>query len=391
MKKIVLLLFFFSVMIFGFCQEKTNSKNNHENVTKIQEILIEKPKINLKEIDQNQYSEQVLKVLKEKAKNSLNIQDIDLVNQQYSTQEYPPEEKKIKNKSVSIGRDEVVFEGDLENKSIGKSESEGAHVLKGPSTYDSRIEAFQLNKEKAWQNKILNISSSVGVIIEKEKVNKISKEYFQIDIQNKLGANFNLCENVPFKDQPVVGNGTAFLIKGNRLISANHVFERAINNYVIVFNFEMINDKTVNNIIHESNVFSLNKVLFKDEEIDVIIFNTNREIKKESLETQRSKGLKKYHKVYSVGYPTGIPKKISVNAEILDNNNLYYFYTSLDAFQGNSGSPVFDLETNKVIGVLVSGQKDFTFNGSCNELSICSYPNCKGEKIVRIEIILDRY
>lgn len=94
MKKIVLLLFFFSVMIFGFCQEKTNSKNNHENVTKIQEILIEKPKINLKEIDQNQYSEQVLKVLKEKAKNSLNIQDIDLVNQQYSTQEYPPEEKK---------------------------------------------------------------------------------------------------------------------------------------------------------------------------------------------------------------------------------------------------------------------------------------------------------
>lgn len=358
MKKITLILVLFN-FINSFSQQKKKLGYVDNKKVKASEILIDQ-KIDIKSINQNNYIENLIKIFKL-------WEEDELV-----------QTKKVKQ---NFGRKAIV---------IGKTSREIVNpVLRGPSTFDSRIEVFQFDKKSDWQKRIFNTSISVGMIIEKEKINQISNEYFQIDIQNKLGTNYNLCESVPFKDQPAVGTGTAFLIEDNKLISANHVFERNIDNYVIVFNFEMINKKTVNNIIHKSNIFSLNNILFKNEELDIVIFDTKEQIEKQSLSLQKSKDLKNYHRVYSIGYPSGLPKKISVNAEILENNNPLFFYTSLDAFQGNSGSPVFDFETNKVIGVLVSGAKDYLFNGLCNDLALCVYPSCKGEKIIRIEKVIE--
>lgn len=56
-----------------------------------------------------------------------------------------------------------------------------------------------------------------------------------------------------------------------------------------------------------------------------------------------------------IGYPLGTPAKLSHSARILLNNpERESFVTSLDAFAGNSGSPVFDAQM-KVVGILVAG------------------------------------
>jgi len=57
--------------------------------------------------------------------------------------------------------------------------------------------------------------------------------------------------------------------------------------------------------------------------------------------------------VYMIGHPSGLPQKVAVNASVRSLEGAAYFYTSLDAFQGNSGSPVFDRNTGEVIGILV--------------------------------------
>ena len=59
--------------------------------------------------------------------------------------------------------------------------------------------------------------------------------------------------------------------------------------------------------------------------------------------------------VTMLGYPLGSPLKLSSNAKvILTNPVANAFVTNLDAFDGNSGSPVFNAR-NEVVGILVAG------------------------------------
>ncbi len=63
-----------------------------------------------------------------------------------------------------------------------------------------------------------------------------------------------------------------------------------------------------------------------------------------------------------IGYPSGLPMKFDLNGEVLrEEPNLALFDAKIDAFGGNSGSPIIDLTTREVIGVLVSGQADFRY------------------------------
>jgi hypothetical protein len=63
---------------------------------------------------------------------------------------------------------------------------------------------------------------------------------------------------------------------------------------------------------------------------------------------------------HMIGHPLGLPKKIAFNAQVTDEG-LYgqKFLTNLDAFGGNSGSPVFRVSDHKIIGVQVAGKTDF--------------------------------
>ncbi len=78
------------------------------------------------------------------------------------------------------------------------------------------------------------------------------------------------------------------------------------------------------------------------------------------------------NKVFTIGYPLGMAVKIDKpeDAEIkLVGKNT--FQTNIDAFGGNSGGPVFDSQTKKIIGILVTGfggefdyeiKEDISFN-----------------------------
>lgn len=64
--------------------------------------------------------------------------------------------------------------------------------------------------------------------------------------------------------------------------------------------------------------------------------------------------------VTMLGYPLGTPLKLSKNAKVtLTNPEAKSFVTNLDAFDGNSGSPVFNAQ-QEVVGILVSGTPQFS-------------------------------
>jgi V8-like Glu-specific endopeptidase len=83
--------------------------------------------------------------------------------------------------------------------------------------------------------------------------------------------------------------------------------------------------------------------------------------------------------VTMLGHPLGFPLVYSYDAEVLlSDKNRQSFITNLDAFEGNSGSPVFNTK-KEVIGILIGGtpsQSYFENSKGCNQYNVCDQ---KGE------------
>lgn len=264
----------------------------------------------------------------------------------------------------------------------------------GPSDYDTRVELLQLKSEVSWQLAIFQKSNSVALIVEKEKVSQVSKEIYTVDISQTLGKTYNLCAGQAFYEQPIVGTGTAFIFSEKSMMTAKHVFERDVKDYVVVFGYNIVqNNGVVEVFFDKNNLYYPTKILHSADELDVVEFEVDRNFDRKALEYENSlKALKAAsNEIYMIGHPCGLPMKVALNATIEKNPHQQYFYTTLDSYQGNSGSPVFNFYTHKVIGVLVSGDKDYKFNGSCYYRTSCVLPYCKGEKVIRIEEIIKQF
>ncbi len=292
---------------------------------------------------------------------------------------------------VSVDSTEVK---DPSEHNIGERRRKLKVQLKGPTQFDSRIEIEDLNPFEKRQAQMLLISESVAMVVDKRVLKKISANYYKIDELETLQERYNLCSKVSFVKQYTVGIGTSFVVGKKEMLTAAHVFQNKLKNYAIVFGYKRITKSGVDEtIIPKKNVFFPKKVLKKSYNLDLVLFEVAREFNtlQAPLAIENSKVLSKNQRVYMIGHPSGLPQKAAVNARIIENKAQAYFYTTLDAFQGNSGSPVFDRASHKVIGVLVSGQLDYIFNGNCYEDNICSIPYCKGEKIVRIDAFFNTF
>ncbi|OGR65892.1 MAG: hypothetical protein A2X31_00910 [Elusimicrobia bacterium GWB2_63_22] len=70
-------------------------------------------------------------------------------------------------------------------------------------------------------------------------------------------------------------------------------------------------------------------------------------------------------KVGVIGYPSGMPVKVQEEgAAVRSLTDKGYFVANLDTFSGNSGSPVFNMGTMKIEGVLVRGGVDYVHQSS---------------------------
>jgi S1-C subfamily serine protease len=259
----------------------------------------------------------------------------------------------------------------------------------GQSRFDSRIEVRQLNPLVDWQNAILTNAASVGLIIKKQDLLKIKDSLYKISVNVTLAKKFNLCASEPFGSQPVAGNGTGMLIGDQEILTAGHVFEGPVADYVLVFGFEMENVGGIyESFISADNVYGFKKLLHLNADLDIAHASLDRKCSRPALKLSANRDVRLNTEVYMVGFPSGLPQKVALNAGVYKNSDRHCFYTSLDAFQGNSGSPVFDRNTNEVIGILVSGNADYVWTGGCNINKTCELPFCDGEKVVRITEIL---
>lgn len=262
--------------------------------------------------------------------------------------------------------------------------------IRGATQFDSRIELRSLNPSEPWQLEILKNAQAVGMIVEKNRLHAITDSIFQLDIGTTLTERFSLCPNEPFGEQPIIGLGTAFIIGDQTMMTAGHVFQGELRDYVVVFGFELTNKAgEFQRLILAKDIYTPSSIVYQDQDLDLLAFKVSRPLDRRILKLALKSSFPRNMPVYMIGHPSGLPKKVALNASVQDQEDPRNFYTTLDSFQGNSGSPVFELETNEVIGVLVSGMVDYQWNGTCNYSSICNIPYCKGEKVTSLWALSD--
>jgi hypothetical protein len=202
-----------------------------------------------------------------------------------------------------------------------------------------------------------------------------------------FGAKYNLCPGQRFRDQPLLGYGTGFLVAPDVIATAGHcVAGYDVSQICALFDFELRNNQ-VDITRPADKVYYATEVLtyrVESDGADYALVRLDRAVRGAKPLSLREQDAVLGEPVYVVGHPVGLPKKVAQGAKVLDTKSSTCFLANLDTFGGNSGSPVLTAD-NKVCGILVRGAKDFVQKGNC--IVAATFPlNKAGESVCRVSV-----
>lgn len=245
-------------------------------------------------------------------------------------------------------------------------------------------------------------SRSVACLIRKEHLRKDGDKYYLQNLRTlsetlQLTHQASIDPHLPFKDQPSIALGTAFLLSERELASAGHCFcesgtkrlldGKKIKKVRVVFDFDSRACSSSSGDI-EVKVYKIevgNSVFRLDGNNDWALLSLKSKIEDRSpLKIHEDQDIEVGQRVYMLGYPSGLPQKYTSNGIVRILKN-HCFDVEIDAFTGNSGSPIFDEITGKIIGMLLGGHKDYSISSNgCleshrvrpQEIEALGYENC---------------
>lgn len=145
----------------------------------------------------------------------------------------------------------------------------------------------------------------------------------------------------------------------------------------------------------KSQVYNCKKIVAynqsRDKTFDYALIELDREVEGGRVPVKVSQTiLGNGDDVYMIGHPNGFLSKLSTNGQVRFQDELFY-NTNLDAFGGNSGGPVFDANSNELVGLLIRGNDDLEWDTErqCNKVVHCKSDECDGESVLKIGAIID--
>lgn len=248
------------------------------------------------------------------------------------------------------------------------------------TSVDRRENLFDLTDDKAEEIKAL--AKSVCCMVKENflKFHDLEKEYTIDDSVPNLAKRIRQIYQHPpmglndFNQEPCLGFGTAFLVTDRAVLTAAHCVcqsqgkllpSEEIQKMRLVFDFQMKDKTQCKRVFSEFQVFKIESVLDfryqKTNEIwrDWAILQLDKKVKDRLPLKLRFSKIKNDQKMGMLGHPRGLPIKWSGGAIVRRNSSKDKFETDLDAFKGNSGSPVFCTDSLEVVGILCEGNKDY--------------------------------
>lgn len=258
----------------------------------------------------------------------------------------------------------------------------GALLRQGKAIYgpDSRTESSASSVPG-------EVIRSVCILLETDRLRASPGGYGLIT--QRFGDAYKLCPGEAFSDQPVLGYGTGFLIARDVVATAGHCVDGcSIANIAFIFDYE-VRDGSISLQRGSDDVYFAKEVIAASGQEglgDYALLRLDRAVSARKPLTVSPDAVSVGDSVYIIGHPAGLPKKVATDASVTDVSADTYFVANLDAFGGNSGSPVLD-KHHHVRGILVRGEPDFVMQGDCRIAA--TFPLHKGgEHVCRASLWL---
>ncbi|MCH5716673.1 trypsin-like serine peptidase [Niabella hibiscisoli] len=211
-----------------------------------------------------------------------------------------------------------------------------------------------------------------------------------------IAKTYNICETSKrwkYDRDVQFSECTAFAISEDLVLTAGHCIDASnFRNFYFMLGFDR--DPMSSITIDSSNIFEpvefIDGIKESSRGMDFALIRVHKKIPQNKIYSCSSvKSLQSQERFYMVGHPLGTYAKISIDGILLENTNKYYFQLAIDAFGGNSGSPVLSEFEHKVKGILISGHTDLVEGKSCSEFVFCdSKTHCSGEKSLGFPVYL---
>jgi hypothetical protein len=267
----------------------------------------------------------------------------------------------------------VRFNPDLE----GVRDEDIVIALWGRTGNDDRRDMETVRNEAVRRN-----GEAVCAIIETNKLHfNSSDETWVFDKFRNLCEAKGLCAGEFFENQPVVAYGTAFLVKDSIIATAAHtVINLGLNldSFAVVFDYETENGVATTQF-EASQVFHAVEIIAcrRDTVADWALLRLDRSPRRPPLTLNCSDTREVGDSLYMIGHGEGLPLKYSDGAAVTAWPHTRYFNASVDAFNHDSGAPVFNWGTHCVEGLVTRARIDYVKvpGRSCVEgRSICRRP-----------------
>ncbi len=255
------------------------------------------------------------------------------------------------------------------------------HVIYGD---DNRLDLYQVTSTK-----LLNLARSTAAIFDRADL-KQQASYFEI-LTGNFAEEMRVCRQEPFAEQQAGAVCSAFLISDNLVATAGHCVKvNDCEKVAFVFDHSMLSANQDVKTINNENIFFCDRIMKREQTsvVDYAIIRLDRSVPgREPLSFAQS-----YPSVGTpttvIGHPGGLPTKVA-DGGVIRRTQTGYFVTDLDAYGGNSGSPVLNSQTLEVMGILVRGEKDYVFDpeNDCSLSKRCGQADCEGEEVTHISYV----
>ncbi len=211
--------------------------------------------------------------------------------------------------------------------------------------------------------------STAGMVSVSSFQKSSTPSFFDLAGIKTLESGQNICPNEAFSQQPTAATCSGFLVGPDTIVTAGHCYKSFATPDQVCRSFAWVFDLNMKSASHNPlrNIPATNIYLCKEiiqaelsATADFAVIKLDRPVVgREPLRFRTSGRISSSASLVVIGHPSGLPTKISPAGRVTKNNDPTRFSTTLDTFQGNSGSAVFDASSGMVEGILIQGKTDY--------------------------------
>lgn len=245
--------------------------------------------------------------------------------------------------------------------------------------------------------KIVQLARSTVAIIPSNFISEKNNETAVIKTYRPSDT-LKVCSNERFANQDAAADCTGYLVAPDIIVTAGHCIESAAEckSSRFVFDFALYGTNDIYYEVPREKIVECGKLLYTNNPDlakngpDLAVIRLSKPVNRFPLQLEYQTTIRENDGVFILGHPLGLPLKYAGDAEVLKVESKSILRCDVDAYTGNSGSPVFNATSYRVEGMLISGEDDFVEEkGKCSHSKICKRnDNCEGEEVLGVSEII---